>query len=95
MVTCEPAAAIAAYLYTPDDLALKRKQKTAATVAAWSRPPSMRARAIRRNWTEDEDRVLLQTPSNREAAELLNRTTASISIRRWRLSANASMGSAP
>lgn len=85
MVTNEPAAVLAAWLYPTGCLALDRKRSAAAQVAAWTRPAGMRARsACRRRWTSDEDAVVLAL-GDRAAAERLGRTVSSVSVRRWRL----------
>lgn len=86
MVTNDPAAALAAYLYAEDCLALPRKAQSAARVAAWTRPKGMRARpAVKRAWTPEEDQVVLSTTSIREVAAQLGRSERAVNQRRWRL----------
>ena len=57
MVAGDPAAPLAAWLYPEGCLALDRKRKAAADVAAWTRPVGMRARPEFgcRRWTAEED----------------------------------------
>jgi hypothetical protein len=61
MVTGEPAAVLAAWLYGDVCLALDRKREAAALVASWTRPTGMRARpsAGARRWTAEEDTDVL------------------------------------
>ncbi|MFJ9812736.1 LAGLIDADG family homing endonuclease [Streptomyces sp. NPDC101158] len=81
----EGAVALAQHLYTPDALALKRKQRAAVDVSAWERaagaPPARRVRT----WTPLEDSILLSAASIEEAAIALDRTHQSCNLRRWRL----------
>ena len=86
MVAGEPAAAFAAWLYPEGCLALDRKRANAALVAAWTRPPSMRARPVSgaRRWTAEEDADVF-TGSVREAATRLRRSEKAVDIRRFRL----------
>ena len=84
-VQAEPAAALATWLYRPDDLALPRKARAAATVREWTRPSGMRARSSPRPWTADEDaQVMAYVPVATLAADL-DRTLSSVVARRWRL----------
>jgi hypothetical protein len=84
MITADPAALYAQWLYGDAILALDRKREAALAVAAWTRPPTMRARSMHRYWTAEED-ALIPTMSVREAATLLGRSERSVNIRRWRL----------
>lgn len=86
MVAGDPAAPLAAWLYPDGCLALERKRKAAALVAAWTRPAGMRARPVAgaRRWTAEEDADVF-TGSIREAARRLGRSEKSVNIRRSRL----------
>ena len=86
MVTADPAAALAAWLYPDGCLALDRKREAAARVAAWTRPAGMRARptAGARRWTAQDDAAVF-TGSVPEAATRLGRSEKSVTIRRGRL----------
>ncbi|MEU8513005.1 LAGLIDADG family homing endonuclease [Kitasatospora sp. NPDC048722] len=85
LFTREAAVAITAELYYPGCLALPRKQVGATHVEAWVRPPTMGIAAPRRGWTAEEDVVLLSAASMELAAEQLDRTVKSCTIRKWRL----------
>jgi hypothetical protein len=86
MVAGDPAAPFAAWLYPDGCLALERKREAAARVAAWTRPPGMRARPQfgARRWTAEEDADLF-VGSIAEAARRLGRSEKSVTIRRFRL----------
>jgi len=86
MVAGDPAATLAAWLYPKGCLALDRKREAAQLVAAWTRPPGMRARPVAgaRRWTEQDDADVF-IGSVREAAVRLGRSEKSVNIRRWRL----------
>lgn len=86
IVTSDPAASLAAWLYPTGCLALERKRAAAALVAAWTRPAGMRARppAGARRWTAEEDTEVFDG-TIREAATRLGRTEKAVSIRRSRL----------
>jgi hypothetical protein len=85
LVTNDPAATLAGWLYPERCLALERKRAHATKVAAWRRPAGMRARPTSwRAWTPAEDTVVLNN-TIRAAAEILNRTNRSVNMRRWRL----------
>lgn len=86
MVTNEPAAALAAWLYPDGCLALDRKRESAALVAAWTRPAGMRARPLAgaRRWTAEEDADVM-SGSAREADVRLRRSEKAVIIRRFRL----------
>lgn len=86
MVSGEPAAVLAAWLYGGVCLALERKREAAARVASWTRPAGMRARppAGARRWTAEEDADVFDG-AVREAASRLGRSEKSVSIRRFRL----------
>lgn len=81
----EAGVALAQHLYTPGALALERKKAAAADVSVWQRPIGMASRRQKRTWTPLEDRILLDTATNEEAATALGRTSKSCQIRRWRL----------
>ncbi|WP_328770880.1 LAGLIDADG family homing endonuclease [Streptomyces sp. NBC_00286] len=81
----EAAQALAAHLYYPGCLSLERKRRSAESLATWLRPPSMRSAHTRRSWKEWEDRILLELKSPKEAAEKLDRSPQSCSLRLWRL----------
>jgi len=88
MVTCEPAAAWATWLYDGARLALDRKADSARAVAAWTRPEGMRARPAhgKRPWTDEDDRLVLdESLTQRVIAMRLDRSVSSVSARRWRL----------
>lgn len=86
MVAGDPAAELAAWLYPDGCLALERKRRSAALVAAWTRPAGMRARpaAGARRWTAAEDSEVFNG-SIREAAARLARSERSVNMRRCRL----------
>ena len=84
MVTNDPAAEMAAFLYYDGCLALTRKATAAARIGEWRRPAGMRARYTKRPWTPAEDAVILTRPI-REMAAQLGRTERSVNARRWRL----------
>lgn len=86
MVASEPAVQLADWAYPPGCFALDRKRLAAASVAAWVRPPNMRARPLlgKRAWAAEEDAVVVST-NVKEAARLLGRTESAVTIRRWRL----------
>lgn len=85
MVANDPAAALAAWLYPSGCLALARKAVAAESVAAWRRPPGMRARPTsRRAWTPEDDEVA-RSRTIKEASKVLGRTEQSVNLRRWRL----------
>lgn len=81
----EAGVALARHLYTPDCLALARKKASAEEVSTWQRPADMPPPRQQRSWTAVEDRVLLSTGTDEEAAVALGRTVKSCRIRRWRL----------
>lgn len=85
MVTNDPAAALAGWLYPPGCLAIPRKSAAAEAVAQWSRPVGMRARprSVRR-WDADQDQVV-RLLTDADAARALDRTERSVQMRRWRL----------
>ncbi|ANJ08817.1 hypothetical protein GCM10010220_40490 [Streptomyces parvulus] len=81
----EAAQRLAADLYYPGCLSLKRKHAAADSLAAWVRPARMRSAHTRRRWTATEDRILLKLNSPTGAAEALGRTPQSCNLRMWRL----------
>ncbi|TYC75069.1 hypothetical protein EH183_12215 [Streptomyces sp. CB01881] len=81
----ENAVALSNDLYHPGCLSLPHKRTSAETAAAWVRPPDMPIAPPRRDWTPQEDEVLLNAASLQLAAEQLGRTLKSCSIRKWRL----------
>jgi hypothetical protein len=88
MVTCEPAALWAAWLYDGASIALGRKATKACEVVAWTRPADMRARPTygKHPWTPEDDALVLDEGlSQGEIAARLGRTLSSVSARRWRL----------
>ncbi|PZT72955.1 MULTISPECIES: hypothetical protein [unclassified Streptomyces] len=82
LYTMEAAVALAEHFYYPGCLALPRKQASAASLSAWQRPPGLTPRAKNRRWKPWEDELLLRLG---DAAVELDRTTASCSVRLWRL----------
>ncbi|MEV4254036.1 LAGLIDADG family homing endonuclease [Spirillospora sp. NPDC049652] len=84
LITCEPAADFARWLYYDGCLALERKYAKAVAVGEWVRPAGMRARSSPRRWAPEEDAVVLAM-STADAAEKLGRTERSVAIRRYRL----------
>ncbi|WP_309248840.1 hypothetical protein [Streptomyces sp. MNP-20] len=80
----ESAQMLAADLYYPGCLSLQRKQIKADSLAAWSRPASMRVIPAQRRWTPEEDRTLLRIGDS-SAADHLGRSESSCSMRLWRL----------
>ncbi len=84
IVTCDPAAALARWLYEDACIALERKRAAAVTVASWTRPAGMRARSAPKRWTAEEDATIVRMPEE-EAARQLGRTLQSVHMRRWRL----------
>lgn len=81
----EAAQRLAAGLYYPGCLSLKRKHTVADSLSAWVRPARMRSAHTRRRWTAAEDRILLKLNSPTAAAEALDRTPQSCNLRMWRL----------
>ncbi|GAA1867441.1 hypothetical protein [Myceligenerans crystallogenes] len=92
MVTSVAAKKLATWAYHDGSLALERKRRKAAAIAAWT-PPSTRYGVKKRAWTPEQDAVVLANPPA-VAAALLNRSGKSIDARRWRLK-NAGAGAAP
>jgi hypothetical protein len=84
MIASDPAAVFARWLYEDAAIALERKRSAGLAAAAWKRPPGMRARAMRKPWTDEEDAVVMRI-SVRESAQQLGRTIQSVNVRRWRL----------
>ena len=80
----EQAQQLVGHLYYPGCLSLERKQKSADSLSAWTRPEGMKVMTHRR-WKPWEDRVLLEHNNAASAAEALGRTTQSCSLRLWRL----------
>lgn len=80
----EQAQALAAHLYYPGCLSLQRKQTAADSLATWVRPAGMKVMSHRR-WSVWEDRVLLARNNAASAAQALDRTVQSCSLRLWRL----------
>ncbi|GAA3492856.1 hypothetical protein [Streptomyces cremeus] len=81
----EAAMQLAADLYYPDCLSLKRKQLAASALATWERPADMKRVVGRRAWKPWEDTALLQIGNAEAAAAELNRTENSCALRLWRL----------
>lgn len=81
----EAAQRLAAGLYYPGCLSLKRKHTVADSLSAWVRPARMRSAHTRRRWTAAEDRILLKLNSPTAVAEALDRTPQSCNLRMWRL----------
>lgn len=86
IVANDPAARLAEWAYPPGCFALDRKRLAAESVAAWRRPPGMRARPLlgKRSWSAEEDAIALSS-TVKEAARVLGRTESAVVIRRWRL----------
>ncbi|MGY1833695.1 LAGLIDADG family homing endonuclease [Blastococcus sp. SYSU DS0510] len=86
MVTADPAASLAGWLYPDGCLAVDRKREAARRVAAWTRPTGMRARPVAgaRRWTAQEDADVFNG-SVRQVARRLRRSEQSVSMRRCRL----------
>ncbi|MEY9891207.1 hypothetical protein ABIA35_005611 [Catenulispora sp. MAP12-49] len=78
---------------SPDNggIALERKQSTADSVAAWTRPAGMRRRSETRRWTPEQDAVVLAS-SVADAAQILGRAEQSCYMRRWRLAKPGALG---
>ncbi|PBC97094.1 hypothetical protein SAMN05446589_3699 [Streptomyces sp. OV198] len=85
MYITEAAQSLAAHLYYPGCLSLKRKQTTAEGVAAWTRPAGSKPRPPRIEWTHEMDRVLLAAPTIAHAAAELNYSWSACQVRRWKL----------
>ncbi|MGW2472965.1 hypothetical protein [Streptomyces sp. NPDC001665] len=85
LYTMEAAVTLAEHFYYPGCLALPRKQASATSLAAWQRPPGSKPRAMNRRWKAWEDELLLRSGDAAAAAVELDRTTASCSVRLWRL----------
>ncbi|MFE7575223.1 hypothetical protein AMK18_28055 [Streptomyces sp. CB01249] len=81
----ETAVALAEHFYYPGCLALPRKQASATSLSSWQRPPGLKPRAKNRRWKPWEDELLLRSGDAAAAAVELDRTTASCSVRLWRL----------
>lgn len=84
LYTKESAISLVGHFYYPGSLALDRKRKSAEEASRWVRPESMRQRMPSRRWRASEDRLLLDTPDPRVAAQLLGRTLSSCQTRLWR-----------
>lgn len=91
MVTSVAAKKLAAWAYYDGSLAIERKRREAAAIAAWT-PPSTRYGVKKRAWTPEQDAIVLASPP-RVAAALLDRSAKSVSVRRWRLR-NSMVGAA-
>jgi hypothetical protein len=83
MAVNEAAADLSIRLYSDGCLALRRKAEAAGRVHRWKRPVGVKVMSPRR-WTSREDTVVLGN-TIAEAAQILGRTTHSVSLRRWRL----------
>ncbi|MEU3037237.1 hypothetical protein [Streptomyces griseoaurantiacus] len=81
----ETAQKLAQHFYYPGCLSLARKHAIADSLAAWSRPPEMRAVHTRRRWNDREDLILLRSDNCALAAQELGRTETSCNLRLWRL----------
>lgn len=81
----ETAVELARHLYYPGALALERKHASAQRVTGWVRPDGVAKRPPSRRWRPHEDSVLLEIGDPAAAAPRLRRTTASCSVRLWRL----------
>ncbi|MGW0761796.1 hypothetical protein ACWD1Y_35895 [Streptomyces sp. NPDC002814] len=81
----EAAQTLAADLYYAGCLSLGRKQVKADSVARWVRPVDMRVVEPRRNWTAQEDELLLHSNDIVAVADELGRTERSCRMRLWRL----------
>lgn len=81
----EAAQALVADLYYPGCLSLGRKQVKADRVASWTRPVDKRIVHSRRNWTTQEDLMLLQSDDIVTIAKELGRTERACRLRLWRL----------
>lgn len=80
----EDAVAVAGALYYDGCMALERKRLAAEAIGGWTRPEGMRGPYRSKPWTKDQDELLL-SHTNAEAAEMLDRTLASVSVRRSKL----------
>lgn len=71
---------------TASRMTIDRKRLAAESVAAWRRPPGMRARPLlgKRSWSAEEDAIALSS-TVKEAARVLGRAESAVVIRRWRL----------
>jgi DNA-binding transcriptional regulator WhiA len=86
ILTKEDAQKIISILYYDGCLALKRKKKLATKALKWKRPSDMKKRDFeRKRWDDKQDAVVLKYNDNEKVAKILDRTTRSIEIRRWRL----------
>ncbi|GAB3172334.1 hypothetical protein GCM10027059_41850 [Myceligenerans halotolerans] len=83
MVTNVAAEKLATWAYYDGALGMRRKQAAARAIAEWT-PPSSRYGVTKRAWTPEQDEVVRSNPPA-VAAQLLNRSYQSISVRRWRL----------
>ncbi|MFF7885933.1 hypothetical protein ACH40F_30140 [Streptomyces sp. NPDC020794] len=85
MYITEAAQNLAAHLYYPGCLSLKRKQTTAEGVAAWTGPAGSKPRPPRIEWTHEMDRILLAAPTIAHAAAELGYSWSACQVRRWKL----------
>ncbi|MFF5314845.1 LAGLIDADG family homing endonuclease [Streptomyces massasporeus] len=85
MYVTEAAQVLVGHLYYPGCLALKRKQTTAAHIAAWTRPVDSKPRPPRIQWTRAMDQVLLAAPTIAHAATELGYSPSACQVRRWKL----------
>ncbi|MBT2676445.1 LAGLIDADG family homing endonuclease [Streptomyces sp. ISL-14] len=85
LYTKEKGQQLAAHLYYPGCLSLKRKQIAADSLEPWIRPAGMERRPPRIQWTADMDRILLAAPTIAQAAAELGYSTSPCQNRRWKL----------
>ncbi|WP_406354472.1 LAGLIDADG family homing endonuclease [Streptomyces sp. NBC_00658] len=85
MYITEAAQKLTARLYYPGCLSLKRKQATAESVAAWTRPADSKPRPPRIEWTSEMDRIVLAAPTIAHAAAELGYSYSACQVRRWKL----------
>ena len=85
-LTNEPAQEVIKMLYYTDCQTLERKRALAEAALQCVRPEGRRRVIGKRRWQAHEDEVV-RTNTIKDAARILERTTQSVNLRRWRLRA--------
>jgi len=80
----EDAVKIVEKIYTKNCLSIKRKYELAKKIKKWIRPKEMKFAPYRKDWTNEEDKYILNH-SFKESMSALKRTEKSVKIRQWRL----------
>ena len=78
VITKEDAQAVCKLLYYPGCLALRRKQDKADKIQKWRRPANMKTRPPRKNWSYNED-LIVMSHTTADAAKILNEQLKALS----------------